>query len=585
MRVLIALLLLTRAAYAPPAYAFDPAPVAARHGMVVSAQRLATDVGVEILKQGGNAVDAAVAVGYALAVVYPAAGNLGGGGFMTVRMAGGAPAFMDFRERAPLSATADMFLGKDGNVVKGRSTDTWLAVGVPGSPAGLEAARARWGALPRAALIAPAIKLARDGFVLGDGDVPLFRAGAEGLSHDPAAAAIFLPGGKPPEVGDRFIQTDLAHTLEQLSKDGPGAFYQGPIAAALLAASAAGGGVFQKADLDSYEVRLLDPVFCSYRGYQVISAPPPSSGGTALCEMLNILEGYDLKSLGYRSARSVHVITEAMRHAFKDRNTKLGDPAFVANPVAELTSKPYAASIRAEIEPQHATPSSKLASGAPANEGANTTHFSVVDEAGNAVAVTYTLNAWFGVKKVIPGTGVLLNNEMDDFTAQPGKANMFGLVQGAANAVAPGKTPLSSMTPTIVVRDDRTVMALGSPGGPRIITTVLNQMLNMIDYGMTVQAAVDAPRIHHQWLPDQLYVERFALSPDTQAMLESWGYKIVESAPWGIGGAIIVGAPRVGPAPKASGAQSLVLGDPAAAGANLFGANDPRGGAGSATGY
>ena len=586
MRPLIVLLLLARAACAPPAYAFDPAPVAARHGMVVSAQHLATDVGVEILKQGGNAVDAAVAVGYALAVVYPAAGNLGGGGFMTVRMAdGGTPAFLDFRERAPLSATAGMFLGPDGQVVKGRSTDTWFAVAVPGTPAGLEAARARWGNLSRAALIAPAIELAKNGFVLTDGDAPLFRTEAEALSHDPAAAAIFLPDGHPPEAGDRLIQHDLAHTLQQLSADGPDAFYHGPIGAALLQASAAGGGIFQKADLDGYATRLLDPVRCDYRGYQVISAPPPSSGGTALCEMLNILEGYDLQSLGYRSAASVHFIAEAMRHAFKDRNAKLGDPAFTANPVAELTSKPYAASIRATIKPEQATPSADLPPGVSANEGSNTTHYSVVDSAGNAVAVTYTLNAWFGVKKVVPGTGILLNNEMDDFTAQPGKPNMFGLVQGEANAIAPGKTPLSSMTPTILVRDEKTAMVLGSPGGPRIITTVLNQILNLIDYGMTVQAAVDAPRIHHQWLPDQIVAERFALGPDTRAKLESWGYKITDSAPWGIGGAIIVGSPRVGPAPKANAAESLVLNDPAATGATLFGASDPRGGAGSAAGY
>ena len=568
---------------AAPARAYDPAPVPGAHGMVVSAQRLASEVGVDVLRAGGNAVDAAVAVGYALAVVYPAAGNLGGGGFMTVRMADGTARFLDFRERAPMAATPGMFLDETGAVAKGRSTETWLAVGVPGSVAGLEAARVRWGRLGREAVMAPAVRLARDGFVLGPGDVPLFAVSARGLAQDPAAAAIFLHDGQAPRVGDRLVQADLAGTLELLMRDGPDAFYRGPLGDKLVAASEAGGGIFAQADLERYAVREMAPVACRYRGYQVLSAPPPSSGGVALCEMLGILEGYDLRGMGFHSAAAVHVMTEAMRQAFMDRNNRLGDPAFVQNPVAELTDPAYAAAVRARIAPEQATPSSTLAP--PPAEGSNTTHYAVVDGEGNAVAVTYTLNDWFGVRKVVPGTGIVLNNEMDDFTAQPGKANMFGLVQGAANAVAGGKTPLSSMAPTIVVQEGRTAMVLGSPGGPRIITTVLQVLLNLVDYGMTVQEAVDAPRLHHQWLPDQVFAERFALSPDTRALLEARGNKVVDGAPWGIAEAILVGAPRVGPTLPGSGSQPLAVGDPEASGAMLFGAHDPRGGAGAAVGY
>ena len=578
MRALFVLLLLS-----PAAYAFDPAPVPGRAGMVVSAQRLATEVGIGILKQGGNAIDAAVAVGYALAVTYPAAGNLGGGGFMTVRLADGSTGFLDFREKAPMAATPGMFLDEAGNVARGRSTDTWLAVGVPGSPAGLEVARLRWGRLQRPEVMAPAIRLAREGFILEAGDVSLLRVVAPGLAKDKEAAAIFLRDGKPFAVGDRLVQTDLANTLERLAREGPDALYRGPIGDAIVAASAADGGILQKADFERYRVRDMAPITCDYRGYQILSAPPPSSGGVVLCEMLNILEGYDVKALGVGSAASVHVMAEAMRHAFYDRNNRLGDPDFVDNPLTQLLDKRYAASIRARIDPKRATPSAQVA--APPKEGANTTHYSVMDAAGNAVSVTYTLNDWFGVKKVAPGTGIVLNNEMDDFTSKPGAPNMFGLVQGEANAVAPGKTPLSSMTPTILLRDGAPVMVIGSPGGPRIITTVLNVILNVIDHGMTVQEAVSAPRIHHQWLPDSIAAERFALSPDTRALLEAMGHKIVDQASWGIAEGILAGAPRLGPAPAANSAQSLILVSPDVLGATLFGAHDPRGGAGSAQGY
>ncbi len=567
-----------------PAWAFDPPPAAARQGMVVTAQALASEVGVDILRQGGNAVDAAVAVGYALAVVYPAAGNLGGGGFMLLHLADGRTTFLDFREKAPLAATQGMFLDEQGNVVRGRSTETWLAVGVPGSAAGLEAARARYGTLPREALLRPAVRLARDGFVLRDGDIALLGQATDDFRRDPAAAAIFLPGGQPLAAGDRLVQTDLAQTLERLAEAGPDALYRGPIGDAIVAASQAGGGILAKPDFEAYRVRELPPAECSYRGYQVASAPPPSSGGVTLCEILNILEGYDLRAMGFHSAAEVHVLVEAMRHAYIDRNSRLGDPDFVPNPAARLLDKDYAAAIRARIDLARATPSANLNAGTPPHEGTNTTHFSVMDRNGNAVAVTYTLNSWFGVRRVAADTGILLNNEMDDFTSKPGTPNMFGLVQGEANAVAPGKTPLSSMSPTVLSRDGKPVMVIGSPGGSRIITITLAAIVNVIDHGMTLQEAINAPRLHHQWLPDTVYVERFALSPDTRAALEARGHRFTESAPWGVAEGILAGAPRLSPPPFGS-TQSLNLGVPALPGATLFGAHDARGGAGSASGY
>ena len=564
-------------------WAYDPAPVPARHDMVVSAQALATAAGLDMFKQGGNAVDAAVAVGYALAVVYPAAGNLGGGGFMTLRLADGRATFLDFREKAPLAATSTMFLDSTGEIAKGRSTDTWLAVGVPGSAAGLEAARARYGMLPRAAVLAPAIRLAREGFLLNQGDVALLQLGTDAFRRDPAATAIFLPGGHPLQPGERLIQPDLARTLEALSAKGPDVFYRGPIGDKIVAASRAGGGILQKGDFENYKVRELSPVACTYRGYQVQSAPPPSSGGTVICEILNILEGYDLRGMGFHSAAEVHVLVEAMRHAFLDRNIQLGDPDFIQNPVARLLDKGYAAAIRASIDKERATPSAALQSGVPPHEGMNTTQFSVMDRFGNAASVTYTLNDWFGIRRVAAGTGILMNNEMDDFTSKPGASNMFGLVQGEANAIAPGKTPLSSMAPTIISRDGKTVMVTGSPGGPRIITVTLEAILNVIDHGMTVQEAIDAPRIHHQMLPDTVYIERFALSPDTRALLEQRGYTFTESAPWGMAESIVAGEPRLTPSGFGS-ARSLNLVLPVVPGATLFGAHDPRGPAGAASG-
>jgi gamma-glutamyltranspeptidase/glutathione hydrolase len=553
------------------AVAASRAPVAAEHGMVATAQHYATKVGVDVLKQGGNAVDAAVAVGYALAVVYPAAGNLGGGGFMTIQRADGSRTFLDFREKAPLAATRDMFLGKDGNVVKGLSTKGFLAVGVPGTVAGLDYALAKYGTLPRATVMAPAVALAEEGFTLDQGDVDMLSLAAEDFGRDPASARIFLDQGRPYAVGERLVQKDLAGTLRAISARGRDGFYKGAVGDALTAASRAQGGLIVQADLDRYTTRELPPIECDYRGYRVISAPPPSSGGVVICEMLNILEGYDLAGLGWGSAQAIHYEIEAMRHAYIDRNSYLGDPDFVKNPVERLTDKAYAAKIRASIDPQKAGDSAALKPGVPPHEGSNTTHYSIVDSQGNAVSVTYTLNDWFGTRIVAEGTGVLLNNEMDDFTAKVGVPNIYGLLQGEANAIAPGKTPLSSMSPTIVTKDGKPVFVTGTPGGSRIITVVLHSILNVVDYGMNVQEAADAPRIHHQWMPDVTNVERFALSPDTRKILEGMGHRFGPPQPANHLSAILIGAPTLGGKPVGS--------------FRYYGANDPRRNTGSAQGY
>ncbi|MFO1338289.1 MAG: gamma-glutamyltransferase [Burkholderiaceae bacterium] len=549
-------------------------PVAAEHGMVVSAQHLATRVGVDVLRRGGNAVDAAVAVGYALAVVYPAAGNLGGGGFMTLQMADGRKVFFDFREMAPAAATPGMFLGPDGQVVPGRSTTGHLAVAVPGTVAGLERARQAYGTLPRPVLVAPAVGLAERGFVLEAGDVAMLATATEAFARDPASAAIFLNRGQPFQAGQRLVQRDLAQTLRAIARQGESGFYQGAVAGRIAAASRAGGGLITTADLAAYRPRALAPIECDYRGLHVVSAPPPSSGGVILCEMLHVLEGYPLKDWGFRSAKAVHHQIEAMRHAYLDRNTYLGDPDFVKNPVEQLLAPGYAAQIRAAIDPAHAGVSKALRPGVPPHEiheGSNTTHYSVIDRWGNAVSVTYTLNDWFGAKVTAAGTGVLLNNEMDDFTAKPGVPNLYGLVQGEANAIAPGKRPLSSMTPTIVTQGGRPLLVLGTPGGSRIITAVLHTILNVVDYGMTVQEAVDAPRFHQQWLPEATNVEPFALSPDTRALLEAMGHRFADPQPANHMAVILVGAPTLGGKPV---------------GANrYYGANDPRRNTGLAAGY
>ena len=554
-----------------PARAASVAPVGAENGMVVSAQHLATAVGVDVLKRGGNAVDAAVAVGYALAVVYPAAGNLGGGGFMTLQLADGRTTFLDFREKAPLAATASMYLDKDGGVIKGASTRGHLAIGVPGSVSGMEYAREHYGTMKRESLLRPAIRLAAKGFVLDQGDIEMLHSATGDFRKDPALAAIFLKGGRPFQVGEKLVQRELARTLKAIAARGTDGFYKGAVAASIVASVQKGGGIIAQADLDEYRTRELAPIECDYRGYRVISAPPPSSGGVVLCQMLNILEGYPLAALGFRAAQSVHYQIEAMRHAYADRNSYLGDPDFVRNPVDRLADKAYAARIRAAIDPDKAGVSTDIKPGIEPHEGGNTTHYSIADRWGNAASVTYTLNDWFGAKVMAAGSGVLLNNEMDDFTAKIGVPNLYGLVQGEANAIAPGKRPLSSMSPTIVSKGELPVMVVGSPGGSRIITVVLHTILNVIDYGMNVQEAVDAPRFHHQWLPDLTNLESFAISPDTRKLLEAAGHRFGAPQPANHVAAVLIGAPSLGGNPVGK--------------KRFYGAKDPRRKSGLAMGY
>ena len=553
------------------AHAASMAPVGAENGMVVTAQHLATRVGVDVLKDGGNAIDAAVAVGYALAVVYPAAGNLGGGGFMTIQFADGRTTFLDFREKAPLAATANMYLDAAGDVVKGLSTSGHLAVAVPGTVSGLEMALARYGTMKRAALIAPAIKYAQDGFVLEQGDADLFATATADFRRDAATAAIFLNNGEAIGAGQKLVQKDLAATLKLISDKGEAGFYKGPVGAAIVASSLAGKGILTQADLDQYKTRELKPVECNYRGYGIVSAPPPSSGGVVICEILNILEGYPLSALGFRSAQAVHYQIEAMRHAYVDRNSFLGDPDFVKNPLDRLLDKAYAAKLRGGIDPAKAGISKDIKPGVAPHEGSNTTHYSIIDKQGNAVSVTYTLNDWFGARVTAAKTGVLLNDEMDDFTSKIGVPNLYGLVQGEANAIAPGKRPLSSMSPTIVTKDGQPVMVIGTPGGSRIITAVLHTILNVVDYGMNVQEAVDAPKFHQQWLPETTNVDNFALSPDTRKILEGWGQKFSGPQPVNHLAAILVGAPTLGGKPVGK--------------SRYYGANDPRRNTGLALGY
>jgi gamma-glutamyltranspeptidase/glutathione hydrolase len=554
-----------------PAHAASVAPVAAENGMVVSAQHLATQVGVDVLRRGGNAVDAAVAVGYALAVVYPAAGNLGGGGFMTIQLADGRKTFLDFREKAPKGATANMYLDKDGNVIKGLSTKGHLAVGVPGSVSGMEYAREKYGTMSRADLMAPAIQFAEQGFALEQGDVDMLRTATKAFQEDPVSGAIFLNKGQPFEVGEKLVQGELAETLREISRKGTDGFYKGWVGSAIVASSQAGQGLITQADLDEYKTRELAPVECDYRGYHVVSAPPPSSGGVIICEILNILEGYPLRDMGYHSAAAMHVQIEAMRHAYVDRNSYLGDPDFVKNPLDRLLDRDYAAKIRAVIDPNKAGVSQDIKPGVEPHEGSNTTHYSIADKFGNAVSVTYTLNDWFGAKVTAAKTGVLLNDEMDDFTAKIGVPNLYGLVQGEANAIAPGKRPLSSMSPTIVTRDGKPVMVVGTPGGSVIITAVLETIINAIDYDMTAQEAVDMPRFHQQWLPETTFVENYALSADTRKILEGMGHKFGQPRSPNHLELIIVGAPSLNGKPVGNN--------------RYFGANDPRRNTGLAAGY
>lgn len=514
-------------------------PVHAQHGIVVSAHQLASRVGVEVMQSGGNAVDAAVATGFALAVVQSPAGNLGGGGFMLIRMADGATHFLDYREKAPAAATANMYLDAQGNVIPDASVVGYKAIAVPGSVAGMVYAEQKYGKLTLKRVMAPAIRLARDGFTLTWAEARDFRDD-QSLPRFSESRRVFQRDGNFYKPGETFRQPDLARTLERIAAR-PDDFYHGSLARELAAAMQKGGGLITADDLAHYEVKEREAVRGTYRGYEVISAPPPSSGGTVLIESLNILEGYDLAKMGDRSAESIHHIIEAFRRAFFDRSEFLGDPDFSKIPVAQLIDKKYGVAWRASIETGRATPSRDLerpaifaeleqyAAAHPqpqiVHEGPHTTHYSAVDVEGNAVAVTTTINDWFGSRVTADGLGFLLNDEMDDFSAKPGSPNSDGLIQGAANAIGPGKRPLSSMAPTIVVHNGKPFLVLGSPGSSKIITTVANVLMGVIDYGMNIQEAVNAPRFHNQWLPDVVNVEQW-FSPDTVQSLRKMGYTV-----------------------------------------------------------
>ncbi|WP_232004563.1 gamma-glutamyltransferase [Providencia rustigianii] len=565
-------------------YAASEPAVEAQKGMVVSSQHLASQVGADILKAGGNAVDAAVAVGYAQAVVNPCCGNIGGGGFMTLHLADGKDIFINFRETAPKAASADMYLDKNGQLIKDASLYGYLASGVPGTVKGLDYALEKYGTMDRQQVMKPAIKLARDGFILTRADTDVLDTTTERFKQDPEVARIFLkPDGSAYQPGDRLVQTDLANTLEKIANNGPVAFYEGEIPKIVEEASKKNGGILTAQDFAHYTITDTTPVSCTYRGYKFISAPPPSSGGVTICETLNILEGYDLKEMGFNSAEYIHTLTEAMRHAYMDRNTFLGDPAFVNNPTDKLLSKQYAADLRKEIVPNKATPSTQVQPGMGPHEKPETTHYSVVDDKGNAVSTTYTINGRFGSVVIPPGTGFFLNDEMDDFTTKVGEKNMYGLVQGERNSIAPGKRPLSSMSPTIVTKDGKVFLVLGSPGGSRIISITLQTALNIIDHGMPPQEAVNAPRIHHQWLPDEVYYEQRGVSKDSLALLDKMGYKMVEQTPWGAAELIMIGIPDgAGVSAKSSGNDSAVSGKVREG--FIYGSNDVRRPAGSAVG-
>nr|WP_090966846.1 gamma-glutamyltransferase [Pantoea varia] len=530
-------------------------PVKAQHGMVASVDAMATQVGVEILRQGGNAVDAAVAVGFALAVTHPQAGNLGGGGFMLLRTASGRATAIDFREMAPGHASRDMFLDKQGNADSKLSLTSHLASGTPGTVAGLALAAQKYGTLPLSTLLAPAIKLARDGIPVNDALADDLKTyGKEVLITHPNSKAIFYkPDGTPWQKGDRLVQKNLAHSLQLIARQGPDAFYKGEIADEIAGEMAQHGGLINKADLAAYRAVERKPISGTYRGYEVFSMPPPSSGGIHIVQILNILENFDLAKMGFGSADAMQVMAEAEKYAYADRSEYLGDPDFVKVPWQALTSKAYAKTLAQQIDVAKARPSSEIKPGKlEPYESNQTTHFSVVDKQGNAVAVTYTLNTYFGSGIVAGNSGILMNNEMDDFSAKPGTPNVYGLVGGEANAVQPAKRPLSSMSPTIVAKGGKTWLVTGSPGGSRIITTVLQMVVNSIDFGMNVAEATNAPRFHHQWLPDQLRVEK-GFSPDTLRLLEAKGQ-------------------HVKVLPSMGSTQSIMIGPDGM----LYGASDPR---------
>jgi gamma-glutamyltranspeptidase/glutathione hydrolase len=505
--------------------------IRAEHGMVVAQEKIAARIGTEVLKRGGNAVDAAVATGFAMAVTYPRAGNIGGGGFMVIHSVDKhEDVAIDYRETAPAATTPTIFLGQDGKPDNAKSRDSALGIGIPGTPAGLALALEKYGSgkFALADLIQPAIDLARNGVVLTDDSADTLPDWHRRLARWPSSAKIFSrPDGTSLREGDTLVQTDLADTLSAIATQGPRGFYEGAVAGKLAKAIQDAGGIMTSDDLKAYRPVIRAPVRGTYRGYDIVSMPLPSSGGVGLVETLNILEGFPLDQMKQGSPASLHLLIEAMKRAYADRAHYLGDPAFVSAPVATLVTKDYAAKQRGSIDPDRATPWSDAVTAAPLREGSNTTHFSVVDGFGNAVSNTYTLNFSYGVGLVAEGTGVLLNNELDDFTAAPGAANAYGLVGFDANLPGPGKRPLSSMSPTIVLKDGQPVLVTGSPGGSRIISTVLQVIVNVIDYHMDVAAAVAAPRLHHQWLPDEVRIEH-GFSDATLEALRARGHRTVE---------------------------------------------------------
>lgn len=498
-------------------------PVRERKAMVVAQEARATDAGVEVLKNGGNAIDAAVAVAFALAVTHPTAGNLGGGGFLLYRSAKGETMFFDFREKAPAKATHDMYLDANGNPTRD-SILGWRAAGVPGTVHGLETAHKKYGTRPWPELIAPAIKLAQ-GFPLPY-SLSHSMESSKNLAMFPESKRIYQRNGKFYQKDEVFIQPELGRTLQRIAKGGAKEFYEGETARKLAAEMAANGGIVTLDDLKSYKTAERKPLTGAYRGYDIITAPPPSSGGLGILQMMGVLEGSDYKKSGPGSAAAIHYVAEAMRRYYADRSEHLADPDFFKVPVSGLINKQYTAKLRATINPDRASTSDEVRPGNPSmKESTETTHFNIVDAEGNAVALTYTLNGSYGSGVTVPGLGFLLNNEMDDFAAKPGVPNMFGLVQGEANSVGPHKRPLSSMTPTIILKDGKVFMVVGAPGGSRIITGVLQVILNVIDFGMNAQEAIDAPRFHHQWRPDRLSLEK-GISPDTIALLKQRGHDI-----------------------------------------------------------
>jgi len=535
--------------------------VVAEHGMVVAQEKIAARLGTDVLRWGGNAVDAAVATGFALAVTYPRAGNIGGGGFMIIHSAERqADVAIDYRETAPGAMTRDIFLGADGKPDSAKSRDSALGIGVPGTPAGLTLALEKYGSgkFALADLLKPAIDLARDGIVLTDDNADTLPDWYRRLARWPASAKIFSRvDGTSLREGDTLVQTDLAATLSAIAVRGRRGFYEGLVAEKLAATVRDAGGIMTTEDLKSYQAVVRAPVRGSYRGYDILAMPQPSSGGVVLLETLNILEGFPMREMKQGSAPSLHVMIEAIKRGYADRARYRADPAFVNAPVATLISKQYEAKQRASIDPDRATPWTDALSATPPREGSNTTHFSVVDSRGNAVSNTYTLNFSYGVGLVAEGTGVLLNNELDDFTAAPGASNAFGLVGFEANLPGPGKRPLSSMSPTVVLKDGKPVLVTGSPGGSRIISTVLQVIVNVIDYGMDVAAAVAAPRLHHQWLPDEVRIER-GFADDTLAALRAKGHRVVEPMGQTSANSIAVTATglRGAPDPRTRGAEA-----------------------------